>query len=620
MLEFVCSRRKQHGRIEAPGLDSSDEESSGEEENVQDMLQHMRRELDEAVEGFGLEDEASDTDDQDADNSADPPDVGAEVEIAGEEDRGFRWRKRDRPTLAVPFTNDFSDPPEELFTPYQYFKMFLDDDMFSSIAEQTNLYSTQTAISEGRDNPFSVNESDMEQFVGILMLMGVVKFPSYRMYWSMETIVPMIADCMSRNTFEKVMKHLHFNDNDKMLPVNDPNRDRIFKVRPFLAALRNNCLKLEPEEKHSVDEMIIPTKTRWGIRQYNPKKPNKWGVKVWARCGVSGMLYDFDVYTGAQAPNAPAHAHVAKYGASAAPVRLLCDTLPKNANHKVFCDNYFSNVELFVDLMKDGIYLVGTVRPNRLRGAQNHLASGNELKKRGRGSYDWTVDANSGLCVVRWQDSGTVNVMSTFVGSAEGEPARRWSAKDRDYIEIPRPAMICEYNTHMGGVDLADMLVALYRVRIGVKKSYKRLFLFGIDISAVNAWLLHRRHATQMGIATYPTFLQFRMDIVRSLLKAGKDAKPRGSKVGRPRRSDSLPNNEPVCKRGRVPVQPMPTPDIRFDNVGHFPVFLEKQAKCAYCIEKGEQRPFKTFMICSKCNKALCLVRDRNCFKDFHAK
>ena len=36
-----------------------------------------------------------------------------------------------------------------------------------------------------------------------------------------------------------------------------------------------------------------------GIRQYNPKKPKKWGLKNVVRSGASGMMYDFFLYTGA---------------------------------------------------------------------------------------------------------------------------------------------------------------------------------------------------------------------------------------------------------------------------------------------------------------------------------
>ena len=33
-------------------------------------------------------------------------------------------------------------------------------------------------------------------------------------------------------------------------------------------------------------------------RQYFPSKPNKWGYKLFVLCGVSGISYDFKVYTG----------------------------------------------------------------------------------------------------------------------------------------------------------------------------------------------------------------------------------------------------------------------------------------------------------------------------------
>lgn len=43
--------------------------------------------------------------------------------------------------------------------------------------------------------------------------------------------------------------------------------------------VRKQCLKTIPEESHSVDEQIIPAKTRYsGIRQYNPQKACKVGI------------------------------------------------------------------------------------------------------------------------------------------------------------------------------------------------------------------------------------------------------------------------------------------------------------------------------------------------------
>ena len=49
----------------------------------------------------------------------------------------------------------------------------------------------------------------------------------------------------------------------------------------------------------------------------------------------------------------------------------------------------------------------------------------------------------------------------------------------------------------MGGVDLADMLISLYRVKVKTKRWYIKVFWHLIDISKVNAWNLYRRHFAQ---------------------------------------------------------------------------------------------------------------------------
>ena len=70
--------------------------------------------------------------------------------------------------------------------------------------------------------------------------------------------------------------------------------DKLCKIRPVIEAVRENSMAIEPEPVHSIDEQIIPAKTNpSGIRQYNPKKPSKWGFKMFVRAGRSGMMYDF---------------------------------------------------------------------------------------------------------------------------------------------------------------------------------------------------------------------------------------------------------------------------------------------------------------------------------------
>ena len=91
-----------------------------------------------------------------------------------------RWRRKEPAQVNSSFLGpSFPAPHEEEHTPLQYFLQFFDRNLISHIVEQTNLYSVQV-------NGLSVvtTQNELEQFLGILILMGIIKYPQYRMYWS----------------------------------------------------------------------------------------------------------------------------------------------------------------------------------------------------------------------------------------------------------------------------------------------------------------------------------------------------------------------------------------------------------------------------------------------------
>ena len=233
-----------------------------------------------------------------------------------------------------------------------------------------------------------------------------------------ETYTPVIADTMSLTRFENLKRFLHFNDNSQM-PAD--NGDTLFKLRPIVDSILSKCRSIPQEESHSVDEQIIPTKCRSSLRQYLPKKPHKWGFKGWARCGVSGIIYDIEVYTGKQKDNQ-------EFGKVGSVVKHLVSSLPKNGGHTVFFDNVLSSVELVQSLKEDGIYSVGTIHANRLQGAQKLLKGKKpELVKRECGAHDFCVDSKLKTVLVRWHDNGIMTSVSSYSGSELGDPVKRWS-------------------------------------------------------------------------------------------------------------------------------------------------------------------------------------------------
>ena len=81
----------------------------------------------------------------------------------------------------------------------------------------------------------------------------------------------------------------------------------------------------------------------------------------------------------------------------------------------------------------------------------------------------------------------------------------------------------------MGGVDLADQLISLYRSPIRSKKYSTRLVFHMIDIVAVNSWLLYRCNGSNLNLRK-KELASFKLLIVFDLIKASKvcNARNRG--------------------------------------------------------------------------------------------
>lgn len=67
------------------------------------------------------------------------------------------------------------------------------------------------------------------------------------------------------------------------------------------------------------------------------------------------------------------------------------------------------------------------------------------------------------IIIVRWFDNKAVNLLSSYVGIEPTGSVKRWDRKTKTHIMVPRPAIVEAYNKFMGGVDLLDMLSALYK-------------------------------------------------------------------------------------------------------------------------------------------------------------
>ncbi|CAF1500613.1 unnamed protein product [Didymodactylos carnosus] len=190
-----------------------------------------------------------------------------------------------------------------------------------------------------------------------------------------------------------------------------------------------------------------------------------------------------------------------------------------------------------------------------------------DLSKEGRGSMDHRVAEVDGveLCAVRWYDNKAVNCLSTLYGCQPADSVERWPSKEKSHIQVVRPNIVKAYNQHMGGVDLIDMLVSLYRINGRSKKYYTKIIFHLIDLSIVNGWLVYRRHCSQLDIQKRDTMslLSFRITVAESMLKSAPPTP--STKRGRPS-LDSTSNENNQTTTSRAVPNSIPPSSVRLDK------------------------------------------------------
>ena len=193
------------------------------------------------------------------------------------------------------------------------------------------------------------NVPEMKAFLAILLFMGFVKFPSYQDYWTTEDVMQMpgFRSIMPRNRFNAIMQFFHVANNEDALPANDPNHDKLFKIRPVTDTLVSAWQDAYYPGKHvSADESIVAFKGKCSWVVYKPQKPRKWGLSAWVLTdATNGCVYNWCLYTGKSA-NEEAQADV---GLTHRVVTDLVDVI-YDKGHIIYMDNYFSSPALFEEL------------------------------------------------------------------------------------------------------------------------------------------------------------------------------------------------------------------------------------------------------------------------------
>jgi hypothetical protein len=156
---------------------------------------------------------------------------------------------------------------------------------------------------------------------------------------------------------------------------------------------------------------------------------------------------------------------------------------------KTYFDNLFTSFPLLDQLSEKQIAGTGTVRQSRL--AKIPIIKKKYLEKKERGGKE--VLYREDQVLVRWKDNKGVYMATNKFTEESSTTCSRYSRKEKKKIQVPILKMLTKYNGGMGGMDLLDMMVAVYRVRYRIRKWWFPIYAWSLNVCAINGWRLRRQ-------------------------------------------------------------------------------------------------------------------------------
>lgn len=362
-------------------------------------------------------------------------------------------------------------------SPLEFYQLFLDEDILTMMVTETNRYGAQcqkkeTAPKARIHNWQDTNVEELQRFIGLLLWMGLVQYPSIESYWSKMNIYSnAIKSVMSRNRFQLLLKTWHFNNNENV------TTDRLQKISPLTNKLIENFKRhFIPNQALCIDETLVPFRGRLSFRQYIKNKRHKFGIKVYKLCIEKGYTYNLLIYCGQD--------RIKGESSSQRVVLTLADGL-LNKGRTIYTDNYYTSITLAHALLGKNTHLVGTLRSNRKLNPQQVVS-----KKLKKGETE-ASESSTGVVVQKWKDKRDVLTLST----KHTDELLNIRSGHRD---LTKPAMVVDYNKHKAYIDLSDQMKSYTTsLRRGVKWYRKLAIELLLGSALVNAHILHQEVANE---------------------------------------------------------------------------------------------------------------------------
>ena len=169
------------------------------------------------------------------------PDDG-EVDDA-EVDLDEGWVDDDTPPQELEFTGTPGMTCNMPTTVLGFVQLFLTRELLLYLTEETNKYAIycRDVLKQGPARHWQgCNVTDMAQYLGLTMLMGVHRLPAIKLYWSTTRVFvsSIFSQIMTYRRFMQLGRYIHA-FNKQAVPPN--NRDHLVLVRPVMEYLQERC-------------------------------------------------------------------------------------------------------------------------------------------------------------------------------------------------------------------------------------------------------------------------------------------------------------------------------------------------------------------------------------------
>lgn len=250
--------------------------------------------------------------------------------------------------------------------------------------------------------------TEFRVFLGVIINMALNPKPELKEYSSQDIVnkMPFFPHVFCRKRFLQIFWMLH------VAPCHDASSGRPATrgskigdvVHHIVAKCRQN---FRAGPKICVDKSIVGFKGRVSFKCYNPQKPTKWGMRVYALDDCqTGYVSAIEPYYGSTTTDSLSRPELSFT------CRIVLHLLQKvqqatpGSGYHLYTDRYYTSPIPAEELLLERVLLSGTVIPNRKQMPQQvkkTLKKGEVVAYRTRDSY----------IVLAWQDKRQVTMLSS---------------------------------------------------------------------------------------------------------------------------------------------------------------------------------------------------------------